>query len=394
MAKLLGGTTVYGLLSTTGVIYASGGNSNQWNSNWTITNSNSANWILDGGNTKASTIEVGTRDNFSFFIRSNNINRIKVNDTTGNVAIYDGLANFVPNEKLTVIGNISASGTLNVRSVSSRSLDLIHLPANDGTNPTLRIGEYDTTSGNQGFSGMFMSYNEFTNTFGISSQFAPAVGIPAVSINRSGRVGIGIDTPSENLTVAGNISATGIIYATGGNSDQWNSNRSTTNSNSAGWSSVYTSFNSNSAKYDSNSTTTNSNSASWSSVYTSFNSNSAKYDSNSTTTNSNSASWSNWSSVSASYALGTQYVKLSGDNMTGGLSVPAVSSQNIYGDGDETVFSDGLTTTGNGTRTLTLNYTNGIYATSTRIVLTNLPTASAGLPAGALWNSGGFLKIV
>jgi hypothetical protein len=366
MAKLLGGTTVYGLLSTTGVVYAAGGNSSQWNSNWTITNSNSANWILDGGNTKASTIEIGTKDNFSFYIRSNNINRIKVNDTTGNVAIYDGQANFVPNEKLTVIGNISASGTLNVRSVSSRSLDIIHLPANDGTNPVLRIGEYDTTSGNVGFSGMFMSYNELTNTFGISAQFAPAIGIPAVSINRSGRVGIGTDTPSENLTVVGNISATGIIYATGGNSDQWNSN----------W------------------TTTNSNSSSWSSVYTSFNSNSAKYDSNWTTTNSNSARWSNWSSVSASYALGTQYVKLSGDNMTGGLSVPAVSSQNIYGDGDETVFSDGLTTTGNGTRTLTLNYANGIYSTSTLVVLSNIPTSSAGLPAGALWNSGGFLKIV
>ena len=80
--------------------------------------------------------------------------------------------------------------------------------------------------------------------------------------------------------------------------------------------------------------------------------------------------------------------------MTGGLSVPAVSSQNIYGDGDETVFSDGLTTTGNGTRTLTLNYANGIYSTSTLVVLQNLPTSSAGLPAGALWNSGGFLKIV
>jgi len=338
MAKLLGGTTVYGLLSTTGIVYAPGGTSNQWNSNWTITNSNSANWILDGGNTKASTIEVGTRDNFSFFIRSNNINRIKVNDTTGNVAIYDGLANFVPNEKLTVIGNISASGSLNVASVSSRFLDLVHLPANDGTNPVLRIGEYDTNSGNVGFSGMFMSYNEFSNTFGISAQFAPAAGLPAISINRSGRVGIGTNTPSENLTVLGNISATGIIYATGGNSDQWNSN--------------------------------------W------------------TTTNSNSARWSNWSSVSASYALGTQYVKLSGDNMTGGLSVPAVSSQNIYGDGDETVFSDGLTTTGNGTRTLTLNYANGIYSTSTLVVLQNLPTSSAGLPAGALWNSGGFLKIV
>jgi len=167
-------------------------------------------------------------------------------------------------------------------------------------------------------------------------------------------------------TVYGLLSSTGTIFASGGNSNQWNSNWTTTNSNSARWSSVYTSFNSNSGKYDSN----------W------------------TTTNSNSARWSNWSSVSASYALGSQYVKLSGDTMTGGLSAPALSSQNIYGNGSETVFSDGLTTTGNGSRTLTLNYANGIYSTSTLVVLRNLPTSSAGLPAGALWNSGGFLKIV
>lgn len=44
MAKLLGGTTVYGLLSTTGTVFTSGGNSNQWNSNYTTTQSNSANW--------------------------------------------------------------------------------------------------------------------------------------------------------------------------------------------------------------------------------------------------------------------------------------------------------------------------------------------------------------
>jgi hypothetical protein len=181
-------------------------------------------------------------------------------------------------------------------------------------------------------------------------------------------------------TVYGLLSTTGAIFVSGGNSNQWNSNWTTTNSNSARWASVYTSFNSNSGKYDSNWTTTNTNSGKW--------------DSNWTTTNTNSARWSNWSSVSASYALGSQYVKLSGDTMTGGLSASALSSQNIYGNGNETVFSDGLTTTGNGSRTLTLNYTNGIYATSTLIILPNLPTSSAGLPSGALWNSSGFLKIV
>jgi len=148
-------------------------------------------------------------------------------------------------------------------------------------------------------------------------------------------------------TVYGLLSATGVIYSSGGNSNQWNSTRTTTNTNSASWTSVYNSFNTNSAKYDS--------------VYNSFNTNSAKYDSVYNTTNTNSARWSNWSSVSSLYALGTQYVKLSGDTMVGGLSAPALSTQNIFGNGTETIFSDGLIVTGNGNRTLTLNYANGIY---------------------------------
>jgi len=110
---------------------------------------------------------------------------MRILNTNGNI----GINVQAPAEKLTVSGNISASGTLNTFSLSSRTIDLVHSPANDGTNPVLRIGEYDTTSGNAGFSGMFMSYNEVTNTFGISAQFAPAAGIPAISINRNAVVG-------------------------------------------------------------------------------------------------------------------------------------------------------------------------------------------------------------
>jgi hypothetical protein len=51
-------------------------------------------------------------------------------------------------------------------------------------------------------------------------------------------------------------------------SGAWQSNYTTTNSNSANWSSNYTTTNSNSANWSSNFTTTNSNSANWSSVYT------------------------------------------------------------------------------------------------------------------------------
>jgi hypothetical protein len=71
--------------------------------------------------------------------------------------------------------------------VTSRNFDIVHSPANDGVNPVVRIGEFTRGSTTlSGFSGAFMSYDETTNTFGISSVFAPAMGTIAMSINRNG----------------------------------------------------------------------------------------------------------------------------------------------------------------------------------------------------------------
>jgi len=236
------------------------------------------------------------------------------------------------------------------------------------------------------------SYN--TNTF-IVSGTRIAIGR---TIDSTAKVAI-----SGNTTVSGILSTNNIIIAFGGNSNQWNSNFSTTQSNSANWSQAYTNLTSNSAAYlsavdisllaaasgrwNSNYTTTNANSGQWSQAYTSFNANSSFYDaavnelftyvisetgdefitedsllmvdsnidgypawnsttdtvynlsagwentgnivannasnwtSTYTTTNLNSATWNNWSTVSGNYALGSQYVKLSGDTMTGSLTV-------------------------------------------------------------------------
>lgn len=123
-------------------------------------------------------------------------------------------------ERLTVAGSISSSGTLFTTSITSRGLDLIHTPFNDGTNPVLRFGESDYGTGTNGFSGALMSYIENTNVFGISSVFAPAMGIPAMLVDRNGRVGIGTtDIPpaptSPRLTVNGTISALSAVYTIG-----------------------------------------------------------------------------------------------------------------------------------------------------------------------------------
>jgi hypothetical protein len=59
-----------------------------------------------------------------------------------------------------------------------------------------------------------------------------------------GKVGIGIDcllpqVSSNALTVVGNISATGVVFASGGNSNQWNTNTTIIQSNSSNWNSAY-----------------------------------------------------------------------------------------------------------------------------------------------------------
>ena len=98
------------------------------------------------------------------------------------------------------------SGTV----VTSRNFDVVHSPANDGVNPIMRIGEYTPGSTTlSAFSGAVLSYDETTNTFGISSVGAGGSGgIQALTINRLGNTRI----TAMTLNDGGNIileSATG-----------------------------------------------------------------------------------------------------------------------------------------------------------------------------------------
>ena len=71
-------------------------------------------------------------------------------------------------------------------------------------------------------------------------------------IDRNGTVGIGLSSLSgidAKLTVVGNISATGIVYANNGNSDLWNYVYSNVNAASSNWNSAYTNFSNNSSDY-------------------------------------------------------------------------------------------------------------------------------------------------
>lgn len=65
----------------------------------------------------------------------------------------------------------------------------------------------------------------------------------------AGNVGINTETPNMELAVVGTVSATSVIYASGGNSNNWNSAYSSMNSVSSNWQNTYTDYYTNSASY-------------------------------------------------------------------------------------------------------------------------------------------------
>jgi len=97
--------------------------------------------------------------------------------------------------------------------VTSRNFDVVHSPANDGTNPTFRIGEYTRGSTTlSAFSGAFMSYDETTNVFGISGVFARETGgVTALSINKDGLGFFNAPPVAQPTAVANATNATDVI---------------------------------------------------------------------------------------------------------------------------------------------------------------------------------------
>jgi hypothetical protein len=115
--------TVNGQISSNNIITSLGGNSTNWNSVYTNVNTNSANYILDNGNTKGSNLLIGTNDNFNLALETNGSPRITILNS-GNV----GISTNTPNERLTVNGNISASGFLygngsNLTGITTSTID-------------------------------------------------------------------------------------------------------------------------------------------------------------------------------------------------------------------------------------------------------------------------------
>jgi hypothetical protein len=100
-------------------------------------------------------------------------------------------------------------------------------------------------------------------------------------VDNIGNVGIGIGSLSgttQKLTIVGNISATGVLTVSGGNSNLWNSAYTTVQSNSATtWNYQGTDLKDLSANWQSTYSTVSSLSSNWGSVYTTTQTNSANW---------------------------------------------------------------------------------------------------------------------
>jgi hypothetical protein len=224
-------------LSTTGVAYASGGNSNQWNSSYSTVTATSASWNPAGR--------------------------------------YLPLSGGALVGNLTISGNLSCNGTQTFNNTvfsTTSAVSVVHV----GSGPALWVG-------NNGTGDIASFYDidqnvEVLHVGGINSTFP--------------NVGVKTSNPNVDFTVKGAISASSIIYDATGDSNQWNSSYSTIQSQSANNISVYSTVNSSSATtWNYQGTDIKALTGNWQNTYTNFSTQSAKNDSVYSTVQSNSANW-------------------------------------------------------------------------------------------------------
>ena len=289
--------TVNGEISASNTIWDANGNSNNWNSVYSTVQSNSAsNWDYQGTDLKdlsanwQNTYTDYSTNSASYatinFVDSNFLplsgGAIQGNvSTTGGVTVGDGLgtANLyvsgskvginteTPNEALTVVGNISATGIYygdgsgltnignagvdswviaNSANATFDSVSAVSLSGTfygDGSNliGASLPGQSDintlvqTSSASWDYQGTDLKdlsanwQNTFTEFSNASASYSTSNFVQSNFLPLSGGI------VSGPLSVNGDLSSSNIVYSGNGNSDQWNGSFTIVQTNSAAW---------------------------------------------------------------------------------------------------------------------------------------------------------------
>jgi hypothetical protein len=231
----------------------------RWDSVYSTFQNSSASSIVAGGNTRTANITIGTNDAFNLRLETNNTTRINIL-SSGFVGIGTANNDSRVTERLTVSGNISATGVVYAQEgnstqwnlASNTAINYTHanfLPLTGGIiSGETRINNNLTVFGNLTATGT----TTFANTVFSTTSALSVVHIgsgPAMWVGNNGdgdiasfydidsnvevlhvggntgsfpNVGVKTSTPNKDFTVNGEISASNTIYDNVGNSNQWN----------------------------------------------------------------------------------------------------------------------------------------------------------------------------
>jgi hypothetical protein len=235
-----------------------------WQSTYTIVQGNSAQW--------ASNVDTGVRSLTGNW-QSTYLNQSNYLPLSGGTVT--GVTQF--NSNVTVYGNISATGNsyfANTVYSTTSALSVINL---GNTGPAVYVGNNGT--------GDIASFYDLDQNIEVLHIGGSNGTFPNVGIKTS--------EPNKDLTVKGELSASGIIYSENNNSTQWNNVYTQVQGNSAQWASnVDTGVRSLTGNWQSTYTTVQGNSAQWASnVDTGVRSLTSNWQSTYTTVQGNSAQW-------------------------------------------------------------------------------------------------------
>ena len=254
--------TVNGEISGRGTIYAhaTGGNSEEWKSARTIVNANSARWY--GARTIVNANSARWESNYVTTSPKSGKWETTYSTVTGGSAEWDSVYASVSPNSARWESNYITSSPLTGRWESVYSV----VTGNSGQWGSLNASRGDSAYST--ISGVSADWVDGSGSANYLSKWSDVDTIASSVVYEAGSkiaVGLGAQEPDHLLTIAGDISARGVVYAhlSGGNSEEWKGARTIVNANSGRWESVYTTTSPKSGKWETAYSTVTGGSADW-----------------------------------------------------------------------------------------------------------------------------------